>query len=273
MQKISGTRIADEIIESLSALPKPKKFLAAFVVGDHAQTASFILQKEKTAHVLGVDFRVYRQPAGISSDQLRRAMHRVIDGSRCGGALLQLPLPAPADASYCVNAIPRQKDVDVLSERALGAFAAGRALALPPAVGAVEHILRTLKTPVAEYKKVVIVGSGPLVGKPLAVWFAGKVPEMVVLDKGSSYETLRDADLIITGTGVGGLVKGALVKKDAVLIDFGYGVDAHGKLSGDLDEESLRADGFVGSYTPTPGGTGPLVVAGLFENFYLLAHQ
>jgi 5,10-methylene-tetrahydrofolate dehydrogenase/methenyl tetrahydrofolate cyclohydrolase len=64
-----------------------------------------------------------------------------------------------------------------------------------------------------------------------------------------------------------------MVKKDAVLIDFGYGADADGKLSGDINEESLRANGFVGSYTPTPGGTGPLVVAGLFENFYLLTDR
>jgi len=273
MQKISGTRIADEIIKSLHARPTPKKFLAAFVVGDHPQTASFVAQKEKIAKVLGVDFRVYRFPEGISSDRIRREIHRVADGSRCGGALLQLPLPAPADGRYCVNAIPVDKDVDVLSERALGALVAGRAKVLPPAVRAVEHILRSLQTPLAEYKKVVVVGCGPLVGRPLLSWFAGNVSELVCLDKGASYEALKDADLVVSGTGVAGLIGGDMVKKDAVLIDFGYGADADGKLSGDINEESLRANGFVGSYTPTPGGTGPLVVAGLFENFYSLTDR
>ncbi len=273
MQKISGARIAEEIIESLRARPTPKKFLAAFVVGDSPQTASFVAQKEKIAKGLGVDFRVYRYPAGISSDRLRREMHRVADGSRCGGALLQLPVPAPADAGYCVNAIPTGKDVDVLSQRSLGALAAGRAHVFPPAVLAVQHLLESMHVSLAEYKKIVVVGCGPLVGKPIALWLAGKVPELVCLDKGSSYEALRDADMVIAGTGVAGLIRGEMVKEDALLIDFGYGIAADGKLSGDIDEESLARADFMGQYTPTPGGTGPLVVAGLFENFYLLTHR
>lgn len=270
MQKISGTRIADEIIESLRARPTPKKFLAAFVVGDHPQTASFVAQKEKIAAKLGVDFRVYRQPADISSDRLRGQIHRVADGSRCGGAILQLPLPAGVSAGYCVNAIPASKDVDALSERLMGALAAGRAKVLPPAVLAVEHVMRAIGAPITGYKKVAVVGCGPLVGKPISMWLAGKIPELICLDKGSSHEALRDADVIISGTGVAGLVRGEMVKKNAVLIDFGYGLNASGAVSGDVDEESLRASGFLGYYTPTPGGTGPLVVAGLFENFYFL---
>lgn len=270
MQKISGSRIADEIIESLRARPTPKKFLAMFVVGDHPQTVSFVAQKEKIAAKLGADFRVYRQPADISSDGLRREIHRIADGSRCGGVVLQLPLPAGVSAGYCVNAIPASKDVDVLSERAMGALSAGRAKIFPPALVAVQHILRSIGTPITEYKKVVIVGCGPLVGRPLAVWLAGTVPHLTVLDKGASYDALGDADMVISGTGVAGLIRGDMIKKDAVLIDFGYGMNVDGKVSGDIDEESLRASGFTGHYTPTPGGTGPLVVAGLFENFYFL---
>ena len=270
MQKISGARIADEIIESLRARPAPKKFLAMFVVGDHPQTASFVVQKEKVAKKLGIDFRIYRYPEDVSSDRLRREIHRVVDGSRCGGAVLQLPLPAGVSAGYCVNAIPVGKDVDALSERAAGALFAGRAKVFPPALLAVKHVLREIGAPISEYKKVVVVGCGPLVGRPLAAWLVGVVPHLTVLDKGAPYDALGDADMIISGTGVVGLIRGDMIKKDAVLIDFGYGMNADGKVSGDIDEESLRAGGFLGHYTPTPGGTGPLVVAGLFENFYFL---
>jgi methylenetetrahydrofolate dehydrogenase (NADP+)/methenyltetrahydrofolate cyclohydrolase len=271
MQKISGARIADEIIESLRTRPAPKKFLAVFVVGDHLQTAAFVAQKEKIAAALGVDFRVYRYAAGISSDALRQRMHRVVDGSRCGGAVLQLPLPAPADARYCANAIPTSKDVDALSARAMGALATGKANIVPPAVMAIEHILRAINAPLSAYKKAVVIGYGPLVGKPAALWLAGNVPCVVVLEKGAPYDALRDADIVISGAGVPGLLKSDMVKKNAVVIDFGYGIDARGKVSGDIDEQSFLTGGFDGYYTPTPGGTGPLVVASLFENFYLLA--
>ena len=68
----------------------------------------------------------------ISSDDLRKEILKIANHKTCGGAIIQLPLPSNINSQYVLNAIPREKDVDVLGERALGAFYASRNPALPP---------------------------------------------------------------------------------------------------------------------------------------------
>lgn len=262
---IDGKAIAEGIIQRLGEKPAPKKFFAAFLIGDDAASESFLRQKGKTAERLGIDFRLYKLDGDLSNDAAREAVHKVVDGSRCGGAIVQLPLPEHLNRHYVLNAIPREKDCDVLSERSLGAFYAGRNSVLPPVAATVQEILEQTGFEL-KGKKVAIIGTGLLIGRPIAVWLMNQVREFYVLHKGSDLSLLKEADLIITGTGVSGLFSGAMLKPGAGVIDFGYGFN-NGKTSGDFDPADAPESAF---YTPTPGGTGPILVAKLFENFYRL---
>jgi methylenetetrahydrofolate dehydrogenase (NADP+)/methenyltetrahydrofolate cyclohydrolase len=263
---IDGRKIASEIIERLKKQRMPAKFMAVFLVGEDPASASFLNQKERAAKEIGVDFRPYKFSGNITQDDLRKEILKIVEHKTCGGAIVQLPLPTQINRQYVLNAIPREKDVDVLGERALGAFYAGRNLVLPPAVGVVGEILKAenfeLKT-----KKVAVVGLGFLVGKPISEWLKGRCAEIYLLDIGSDFSVLKQADLVILGTGQAGLIKPEIVKDNALIIDFGYGMK-DGKISGDLD--STKIPGSI-RYTPTPGGTGPILVAKLFENFYSIA--
>lgn len=265
--KIDGQIIAAEVLENLGRLAKPKKFLAAVLVGEDAVSKSFVAQKKKTAEGLGVDFRVYELSTDISSDELRKEVGRIASQSRCGGVVLQLPLPGQINAQYALNAIPPEKDVDVLGERALGAFYAGRGKVLPPSVAALEEILKKFPLELSQ-STVAVVGAGKLIGRPATTWFLGKTKELIVLGKGSDFGELKKADMVVLGTGAAGLVKGEMLKDGAGVIDFGYGKDTEGKTSGDLDPDSKLDN--LNFYTPTPGGTGPILVAKLLENFYKL---
>lgn len=265
--EIDGKAIAEKIIERIKTR-KTKKFLAVFFVGRDASSKSFINQKEKLAKMLGVDFRVYHFPEEkVTNDSLRAEIRKIITHSSCGGALIQLPLPQGFDARYVANVIPREKDIDVLGERALGAFYARRNPILPPSVGVFEEIVHFGKYDLNR-ATVAVVGMGLLVGKPISTWLAGNVAELYALDKGSDFEILKRADIIVCGTGIPKLISADMVKKDALVIDFGYGT-VGGKVSGDFDAESVRENSEI-SYTPTPGGTGPILVAKLFENFFEL---
>ena len=98
----------------------------------------------------------------------------------------------------------------------------------------------------------------------------GKVAKLTVIDMGGFDErALQEADLIVTAAGVPGLIKGEHIKKNAVLIDYSYGTDAKGAISGDVEISSCAKK--TDMITQTPGGTGPIVVAQLFWNFYHLA--
>ena len=264
---IDGKKIAEEIIAELKKLPKPKKFLAAFLVGENPASVSFLKQKEQVAKELGIDFRLYKFPAEIKRDELRKEILKIVEHKTCGGAIVQLPLPEDINKHYVLNVIPREKDIDVLGERALGAFYTGRNEILPPAVGVVEKILQTSNFQ-PQTKKVAVVGLGFLVGKPIATWLIGQTKEIYLLDEGSDLKILKEADLVISGVGKANLFSSKDLKENALVIDFGYSVQ-DAKISGDFD--SLK-NGNI-SYTPTPGGTGPILVAKLFENFYKLNEE
>jgi methylenetetrahydrofolate dehydrogenase (NADP+)/methenyltetrahydrofolate cyclohydrolase len=269
--KIDGQNIAKKIIGNLKLQPVPQKFLAAILIGENPASLNFLKQKEKVAIELGIDFRVYKFPENSTNDFLRKEIGKTALLKKAGGVIIQLPLPENLNRHYILNVIPRGKDIDVLGERALGAFYVGRNQVLPPAVGVVEEILAISHWPLAA-SKVAVVGLGFLVGRPLAVWLMGKVSELYLLDQDSDLSLLKQADLVISGVGKSGLIKPEMLKKGAGIIDFGYSIDESGKISGDFDSNSLMANGqLLNFYTPTPGGAGPILVAKLFENFYTLA--
>lgn len=273
MEIVDGRAIAANVLGRLKEVPAPKKFLAAVLVGDDKSSVSFLKQKERTANELGVDFRLYRFPAEIKNDELRRGVGKIVSHKMCGGAIVQLPLPEHLNWYYILNAIPKEKDVDVLSERGLGAFYVGRSGILPPAVGTVEELIADRQLLIADCS-VAIVGLGLLVGRPIANWIMRRAKETILLRSVSDLGFLKRADVVITGVGQAGLVAPEMLNGGAGIIDFGYGT-LDGKYAGDFDARSLIAgrSSPVAWYTPTPGGTGPLLVAKLFENFYKLQQE
>jgi methylenetetrahydrofolate dehydrogenase (NADP+)/methenyltetrahydrofolate cyclohydrolase len=273
---IDGKIIAGEILERLKAQPKPAKFFGAVLVGDDPASANFLKQKEKVAQELGIEFRLYKLPVDITTDALRAEIGRLARPKNCGGFIVQLPLPAAVNRHYVLNAIPKEKDVDCLSEAGLGAFYTQRGAIVPPSVATVEEILKREKRNLRDLK-VVMVGAGFLIGKPIGFWLQDKVAELVVLD--ASVKNIRaklgDADIVVSGAGHGGLFSAAHLKPGAVVIDFGFNrstaAGAEGKIIGDFNSASApSAEEKNIDYTKTPGGTGPILVAKLFENFYAL---
>jgi methylenetetrahydrofolate dehydrogenase (NADP+)/methenyltetrahydrofolate cyclohydrolase len=280
---IDGKTIANEIIERLRGLPKPAKFFGAALVGDDPASLNFLKQKERVAHELGIDFRLHQLPLGITTDVLRAEIGRLAEPKTCGAFIVQLPLPEAISRHYVLNAIPKEKDVDCLSEQALGAFYTERGKIAPPSVATVEEILqREYREVVGEHRddaiapgalrelKVVVIGAGFLIGKPVGFWLQNRVAELVVLDASvkNIHDKLGDADIVIAGAGHAGLFGASHLKEGAIVIDFGFNRSADGYIIGDFDpsgadEKNIR-------YTKTPGGTGPVLVAKLFENFYTL---
>ncbi len=266
MKAIDGKGIAREIIERLKGEPAPQKIFAAILVGDNAASESFVKQKEKVAKELGIDFRIYRFPETSTNDSLRREVGKIANLSRVGAMIVQLPLPAHINAQYVLNAIPPEKDVDVLGERALGSFYANRNAIVAPSVAVCEELF-VREGVELQKRNVAVVGLGVLVGRPIATWLMKKAKEVYALDQGSDLEIIKNADVVISGVGKAGLIGTEMLKHGAVVIDFGYSFDKEGNIRGDFDHDELHPEGW---YTPTPGGTGPILIAKLMENYYLL---
>ena len=272
MKKIDGKVIAQKIIERLSQKSVPDKILAGILIGKNPASQSFLKIKEKTAKSLGINFKVYEFPEKSSTKFLAEKIKAIAAQKKVGGVIIQLPLPKHVDSLAVLNVIPAEKDIDVLSERAVGSFYNGTNMINPPAVGVIEEIIK-IKNYQLKDKIVAVVGLGFLIGKPVSLWMIRKCKELYLLDKGSDLSLLKQADLIISGTGQSSLIKPAMLKKGAMVIDFGYSFK-NGKIFGDFDESKIvncKLEIRNLLYTPTPGGTGPILVAKLMENFYRLS--
>jgi methylenetetrahydrofolate dehydrogenase (NADP+)/methenyltetrahydrofolate cyclohydrolase len=268
MQKISGTEIAETILRRLEKERAPEKIFAAILVGDDPCSKSFLKIKRRVADRLGVRFEQYTFSDTLTTDELREEVRSIALSKQVGGVIVQLPLPSGMDEQLILNTIPWDKDVDVLGECALGSFYTGSNAIAPPSVSVLGHIIDHLDFSLIG-KKIAVVGLGRLIGRPIMTWLSTRASTIYLLDKGADYSVLKDADLVITGTGQSGLIRSSMVKPGAIVLDFGYGemiVNGKKRLCGDLDPTD--AEGII--HTPTPGGTGPLLVGCLFENFYLL---
>jgi len=265
MNILQGKQRAQDIITHLKTCEPIDGFVAAFLEEGDSVQESFLKQKKRVAEELGIDMRSYILPRG-GNDPARNYMRQIVSSKKCKGALVQLHLKE-YNGLYLANTIPQQKDIDLLSARAYGDFVQERGVVLPPAVRTLQYILHIEGKNITDFHSVAVIGQGRLVGKPISNWITRQVAECMSLDKGYKKELLKNADLVISATGDRGSLDPTYLSKGAWVIDFGYGIQ-EGSIQGDLD---VKKDvSHLGYYTPTPGGTGPLLVSALFENLYVL---
>ncbi len=265
---IDGKKIAGEIMERVAGevtKMKTKPLVVAVLVGAQVEMRRFLEIKEEMAKKAGFAYEWYEFGADISTKDLRKKIVAIAKQKKVSGIILELPLPEHINQQVVLNAIPEAKDPDVLSQKAQGAFFVGRSPVLPPCPAAVKAILEYHKIDVAG-KRVAVFGYGLLVGRPAAHMLAGMKASVTVISRNdvNQAELCRQADVIVTGTGKVGMITADMVKPGAVVLDFGYGKDTKGKISGDVDFESVKDKASL--ITPVPGGVGPLVCAVALEN-------
>lgn len=282
MKWLEGKLIAEEInkqtYKDLSKLDGPPPSLAIVVVGRNPVIEKFIALKEKLAGELGINLHIHRFPEHIAGNDVRRRLGAIVRNPRTNAVLVQLPFPKHADPKKDINpstilgGITIEKDVDGLSSRFGGNFLEGKTLVLPPVVEAVDLLLARHEIPVRG-QNIKIVGWGRLVGRMLSIWFAQRraVTEVIPVDKENLPEAillckknLPMADIVVSGVGSPGLIRGEMIKEGAVVIDAGTSEGEEGRLMGDVDSESVSQK--AGFLTPKTGGLGPIVVALLMRN-------
>jgi methylenetetrahydrofolate dehydrogenase (NADP+)/methenyltetrahydrofolate cyclohydrolase len=232
-----------------------KKFpisFGAILVGENLPSLKYIAVKEKAAQNLGIDFKLFQLPAITSQKKVEELIESLNTNKFISGIVVQLPLPEDFETDEILEKINKNKDVDGF----LGSYPA-------PTAQAILEILSFYKIDLKN-KKIVIIGKGRLVGRPLEKILKDKHLNYKICD--SKTENLEQktlqADILISATGEPGLIRPEMVKKEAVIIDAGT-AESNGKLTGDVDQKVYEKVEF---YTPTPGGVGPVTVACLLKN-------
>lgn len=260
---IDGKAIAAEILAAtkgeVAALGRTP-VVRAITVAPNAATESYLSIKTARASDAGMTLDIVRLPDVATTDDVVKA----VQAPGADAVIVQLPLPASLDTKTILDAIPQEKDADVLSGVSRAAFDDGVMGAfLPPVVEAVKEILEYVEVEVRDTKAVVI-GKGWLVGEPVAAWLTQRGAQVSVLtrESGDLESALRDADIIVSGAGQAHLIKSSMIKDGVVLIDAGTS-ESGGALAGDADPACADV---ASVFTPVPGGVGPIAVACLFRN-------
>ena len=242
--------------------------LGIVIVGDDPVVENFVRIKKKVAEALGVVLREYRYPKEINEEELLGHLSVIRTRSELNGLIIQLPLPGHVHVQTILNSVPPHLDVDMLSHNAVAQFRKGEARILPPVVGAIQEIFERHHVSVGG-KDVLVLGHGRLVGIPAAIFLRHNDAHVTVVDKEIARlaELTKEADIIISGVGKPGMLQPEMLKEGVVLIDAGTS-ETGGRIVGDA--ESKCAD-IAGLFTPVPGGVGPITVAMIFKNLYMLS--
>lgn len=268
---IGGKKIAEEILSEIAnEFRKPGKplRLAVVLVGENPGLRKFVELKKSAAQKVGIDFRTYEFPGGITTQELRKKVVEISKARINSGVIVELPLPNHINTQYILNAIPEEKDVDVLSQKSQGAFFTNRSKILPPAVEAVKTIFEKHGIEVRG-KNCAVFGYGLLVGKPISHWLATQGATVTIINE-STLDAKRytlNADIIISGVGKANLITADMVKDGVAVIDFGY-ENVEGKMTGDVDFDTVSPKASL--ITPVPGGVGPIVIAAVLKNLAAL---
>jgi len=271
---LDGRKLAEKILEKLRKEIKNQKVklrLAIILAGNGQISRIFIHGIEKDSQIAGIDFKLYKFPAKITSQKLKKEIEKIIKNPANSGIIIQLPLPKQFQPEQFLNLIPEGKDVNVLSEKSLGKFYQGTLKILPPTVEGILELLKNYKIKLKR-KDIVIVGVGRLVGFPLATQLLREKATVSVLNEFTkdTPSFIKKADILISGAGKPYLIKGSMIKKGAVIVDAGTSIK-NGKLAGDVDFKSVSKK--ASFLTPVPGGVGPLTVASLLKNLIKLSEK
>lgn len=232
--------------------------LAIVRTGDNQVTDTYLRLKKEYGEDIEVEVDVYTS----TNQELINQIKKLNDDKKVHGIIIQLPLSDVSQTDDAVNIVNPEKDVDGLS---------GKSSLTPATAMAIDWLLAGYNINLSD-KKVAIVGNGRLVGAPLLkLWKDSGVDVLVCdIDTSDLAETLKQADVIVTATGVPGLINSDMISPNTVVVDAGTASE-HGKIVGDLaDDVRDRTDLII---TPIRGGVGPLTVAALFDNVLTAARK
>ena len=223
--------------------------LAIVTDSDNPVIATYMRLKQRYGADILIDVEIHHVQPG----EAKRTVEELNVREEVTGIIVQLPLTDDAETDEVLKAVAPEKDVDGLHPASL--FDA----ATPIAIG---WLLAGYNVELSG-RRVAIVGRGRLVGAPLErMWRASGV-DVTVFEKGDDLSELIGYDVIVTATGVPGVITSEMVHTGAVVVDAGTASEK-GKITGDVAID-VRARTDL-SITPEKGGVGPLTVTALFDN-------
>lgn len=215
------------------------------------------LKKAYGADIL-IDVDIHR----IKQSEAKELIKRLNVDPAVHGIIIQLPLEDTSETEALCNLVDPSKDVDGLGE------APEFQEATPMAI---MWLLAGYNIELAG-KKILIIGQGKLVGRPLAKELKKADYDVTTADRDTqTLNTLSiEADVIISAAGSPAILYTDMIKPGAIVVDAGTASE-DGRTVGDLADDVYERQDIT--LTPRKGGVGPLTVCALFDNVIRAARK
>ena len=243
-----------------------KPCLAVLRVGLNEADESYIRGIMKRAEALGVEAGVRALPEDASEEEVIALVNTLNDDEKVHGVLMMRPLPKHIDEDRVRRALAPEKDMDGITDIALGGVFSGNNIGYAPCtaqscIEILDHYGYDLKG-----KNVCVIGRSLVIGKPVAMMALGKNATVTICHSRTENlaETVKAADVVIAAVGKAGFVTGDMLREGQVVVDVGINVNAEGKLCGDVDFDA--AEKIFAAITPVPGGVGAVTTAVLMQH-------
>ncbi len=238
--------------------------LAVVIVGENPVSLSYVASKQKRSESLGFYSEVRRLPEDASQEDLLKVIDELNMDDRIHGFMLQLPLPEHFDTLEALEAIDPDKDVEGANPINMGKLFSDEEGFFPCTAYSVMLMIEHTREPVRG-QSAVIINRSNLVGKPLSLLLLRRNASVTVCHSRTENlpEICSRADILVSATGVPGLVKGDWIKPGATVIDVGVS-QLGDKLVGDVAFE--EAQEIAAWISPVPGGVGPITITVLMKN-------
>ena len=268
---IDGRKIAREIrkktaeeIKELKTRYNVTPNITTITIGKDPSSELYLRLRDNACKEVGIISSHLGFPQNVSENEVLRSIIKLNRDNTIHGILIQFPIPGHISHDKLINAVDPKKDIEGLNPYNMGRIIIGDEHIVPCTPLSVLTILEHENTNL-KGKDVVIVNHSNVVGKPLAALFLNRNATVTichVFTKDIKQYTSK-ADILITATGIPGLITRDHVKKNAFVIDVGI-IKTEDGICGDVDFNSVKEK--AGKITPVPGGVGPVTVACSIRN-------
>lgn len=267
--KAIAERIRKEISGKVAKLSTPIG-LGTILVGSDPGSVAYVDGKHKDCAQVGIKSIKVNLPDSVSTADVVAAVNKLNQDPNCTGFIVQLPLPSGINVQEVLSAIDPKKDADGLTPTNLGNLVLSFNEIIPCTPKAIVALLSEYKIKLSG-AKVLIIGRGLTVGRPLSILLSQKAINATITLAHSATSNLsaliKESDVVIAAIGSAHFIKPEMVKPGAVIVDVGI-TRVDNKLVGDVDPTVAQIASVM---APMPGGVGPLTRAMLLQNVFELA--
>ena len=269
MEILKGKPVADAISQKTAELVEELlnkdvcPTLAILRVGANESDIAYEKNAEKKAKSLGIHVEKYIMDGDSTEDDVLDVLAVINGDPNIHGILMFRPLPKHMDEDKVRNHIEPSKDIDGISDAAVGSLFLGNAKGFPPCTAEAAMAILDYYGVEIQGKKAVVIGRSLVIGKPAAMMLLDKNATVTICHSKTTEEDLKEAcknaDIIIAAAGRAKTVTAKHVDGKQVIVDVGINFDEEGNMCGDVDFDDVCDN--VSAITPVPGGVGGVTTA------------